>query len=119
MTIRSDELSDMAGTGPITLTGQWAGRSFLLYDQVNVSIRSSGNVSSVTDVSNGKHTVAFTNAFAGFDYAVVYGTRTNRALGRDSILVSATSYTSDHRGFNGTLADNEDNHHLVVGELAS
>ena len=71
--IRATTISDAAGTGPITLTGQSAAKAFIRYDSnggntINISF----NVSSVTDNGTGHQTTNFTNAMSGA-FTVVTG----------------------------------------------
>lgn len=69
--LRVTTVSDLAGTGPADLTGQWASRARCAYDQTVPVIRGSGNVSSVTDSSAGKYEVNFTANFSDIGYAGV------------------------------------------------
>lgn len=73
--IRVSTLSDAAGTGPATLTDQWATRALLNYDHTGPTVDMSENVSSVTDVGTGNGETNFTNNFAAADYAMPGGTR--------------------------------------------
>lgn len=70
--IRATTISDAAGTGPITLTGQYAAKAWVNFNSVTtVSIRESGNLSSITDVSTGLFTLNFATAMTDANYAVV------------------------------------------------
>ena len=63
--IRANTISDAAGTGPITLTGQSAAKVWVSYNGTGtVAIRASLNVSSLTDNATGQQTVSYTNNFA-------------------------------------------------------
>ena len=91
--IRATTVSNIAGTGPVTLTGQYAAKVWVNFNGTGtVAIRESGNVSSITDNSTGNYTVNFTNAvtdtsFAinalaqelSADYGVVFSSRTTPA----------------------------------------
>ena len=71
--IRATTISDAAGTGPITLTGQSAAKAWLKtnYSSGTPIIQSSLNISSIGDINTGQRGVNFTNAMAGGnDYAV-------------------------------------------------
>jgi maltoporin len=69
--IRATTISDAAGTGPITLTGQSAAKASLNYKGTATnSIRYSFNISSVTDNNTGDYTTNFTNSMASADYTV-------------------------------------------------
>jgi hypothetical protein len=48
--IRATTISNAAGTGPITMTGQYAAKAWVNFNGTGtVAIRESGNVSSITD----------------------------------------------------------------------
>ena len=71
--IRANTISDAAGTGPISLTGQSAAKVFIRYDSTGGNtINISFNVSSVTDNGTGHQTTNFTNAMFG-SFQVVTG----------------------------------------------
>ena len=70
--IRANTVSDAAGTGPATLTGQYAAKAWVNFNGTGtVAIRDSENVSSITDNGTGDYTVNFSNAFANSNYAPV------------------------------------------------
>jgi hypothetical protein len=59
--IRATTISNAAGTGPITMTGQYAAKAWVNFNGTGtVAIRESGNVSSITDGGAGIFTVNFT-----------------------------------------------------------
>ena len=62
--IRANTISDAAGTGPITLTGQSAAKTFVQYDQSITTIGSSLNISSVNDNSTGNYTINFSSSYS-------------------------------------------------------
>jgi len=68
--IRATTISNTAGTGPVTLTGQSASKAWYTIDQVNVAIDVDLNISSFTDDAAGKITPSFTNNFNAVTYAV-------------------------------------------------
>jgi len=70
--IRATTISDAAGTGPITLTGQVPAKMWARYDGSSV-IADSFNISSATDHATvGRTDIAFTNNMAASDsYAAV------------------------------------------------
>ena len=69
--IRAATVSNLAGTGPVTLTGQFAAKAWVNFDGTGtVAIRESENVSSITDGGTGDYTVNFTTALTDADYAV-------------------------------------------------
>ena len=91
--IRANTVSNAAGTGPVTLTGQYAAKAWVNFNGTGtVAIRESGNVSSITDNNAGSYTVNFTNAFSDSSYSsplgVSNGSNAYRNIG---IAVSPTS----------------------------
>jgi hypothetical protein len=67
--IRATTISDAAGTGPATLTGQYAAKAWVNFNGTGtVAIRESGNVSSITDENTGDYTVSFTTAMTDVNY---------------------------------------------------
>jgi hypothetical protein len=96
--IRATTISDAAGTGPITLTGQSAAKAWsrVTYSGGTPSLGSSSlNFSSVVDTETGGWTVNFTNSMANTDYTVS-GVVTNDRVG---LLASDTSsaYTTTQK----------------------
>ena len=70
--IRATTISDAAGTGPITLTGQSAAKAFANFNGTgSLNIRSSLNGSSITDNGTGKHALNFTSSFSDTNYMPV------------------------------------------------
>ena len=68
--IRATTISDLAGTGPATLTGQYAAKAWVNFNGTGtVAIRESGNVSSITDNGTGDYTVNFTTALTDASYS--------------------------------------------------
>jgi len=62
--IRATTISDAAGTGPITLTGQSAAKAWVNYHMVLNTVGDSFNVSSVTDDGTGSFTTLFATQMA-------------------------------------------------------
>lgn len=58
--IRANTISDAAGTGPATLTGQSAAKAWVQCD-TSGAIVGSYNIASFTDVSVGRYEYSFTN----------------------------------------------------------
>jgi hypothetical protein len=74
--IRANTISDAAGTGPVTLTGQYAAKAWVNFNgDGTVAIRESGNVASITDNGTGQYTVNFTTAMPDANYAAVVSGR--------------------------------------------
>ena len=78
-----------------------------------VTIRASGNVSSITDLAVGRYEVNFTNAFADVNYVIVTGLNLNTAGGgsvnynRMAVSNPATTSKAYYNTFNtnGALVD--------------
>ena len=63
--IRATTISDAAGTGPITLTGQSAAKAWVNFNQSGTdTINNSLNVSSLTDSGTGLTYINFSSAMA-------------------------------------------------------
>lgn len=68
--IRATTISDAAGTGPATLTGQYAAKAWVNFNgSGTIAARDSENVSSLTDNGAGNYTVNFSNSMANANYA--------------------------------------------------
>ncbi len=69
--IRATTISNAAGTGPITMTGQYAAKAWVNFNGTGtVAIRESGNVSGITDNGVGDYVINFTNAMVDGNYFV-------------------------------------------------
>ena len=80
--IRATTISNAAGTGPITMTGQYAAKAWVNFNGTGtVAIRESGNVSSITDGNTGDYTINFTDAMPDVN----------------------SSYTATHTGYAGSI----------------
>ena len=74
--IRAGTISDAAGTGPITLTGQSAAKAWVNFDGTTVTssndmtgVRDSFNVSGVVDNSTGNYTINYSNNMLNDGYS--------------------------------------------------
>ena len=68
--IRANTISDAAGTGPVTLTGQYAAKAWVNFDGTGtVSVTESGNISSLTDNGTGDYTITFTQSMTDGNYS--------------------------------------------------
>lgn len=73
--IRATTISDLAGTGPATLTGQSAAKALLKVDQRSTqAILSSFNVSSITDIGTAQTRMTFSSAMSDGNYFPAGGT---------------------------------------------
>ena len=69
--IRATTISDAAGTGPITLTGQSAAKAWVTFgDSGTASIAASFNVASITDADNANYRTNFTSSMSSSHYVV-------------------------------------------------
>ena len=114
--IRATTISNAAGTGPATLTGQSAAKAYFDIDQLSNVIIGSFNVSSFTDVSVGRKTANFTNNFSTTSDLVQVS---DANIGQSYIstrqvdLITTISQTSA-----GTNTDTNLNTGIVMGALA-
>ena len=70
--IRANTVSNAAGTGPVTLTGQSAAKSFCYFNgNGTLAVYTTFNTSSVTDNGTGLYTVSMTNAMSNVYYSKV------------------------------------------------
>jgi hypothetical protein len=70
--LRAATVSNLAGTGPVTLTGQYAAKAWVNFNGTGtVAIRDSGNVSSITDLGGtGQYAINFSTSMSDTNYAV-------------------------------------------------
>jgi len=113
--IRATTISDAAGTGPITLTGQSAAKAFSTYNQTAVSAESNFNISSLTDVSAGLMRNNFSSSMSNATYNVV----TSAGSYNHSYATRNASFV-DTENFNaaGSLVDGSRNSVAIHGDLA-
>jgi hypothetical protein len=92
--LRVGTISDAAGTGPVTLTGQYAAKAWVNFNGTGtVAIRQSGNVTSITDNGTGNYTINFTTAMVDADYAYAFG-ENDYTLGNAIYLPADTKSTT-------------------------
>ena len=90
--IRATTISNAAGTGPITMTGQYAAKAWVNFNGTStVAIRDGGNVSSITDNATGDYTVNFTAAMTDANYAQLV--TAGRLNDRNNIFTLGTQAT--------------------------
>jgi hypothetical protein len=120
--LRANTISDAAGTGPVTLTGQYAAKAWAKVTDAG-AVTVGFNVSSVTDDGVGLFTVSYTSAMASADYGT-YG-MTNGLLSSDNAVIqneaaptaSATQYGTGYGRFN-TKSDTGFSSVSAHGDLA-
>jgi hypothetical protein len=89
--IRANTVSNAAGTGPATLTGQVALKAALNYNNDTTSIRESFNISSATDQGTGDLSFVFTNSFSTNDWSFSFGGGDNAGTAICVMNLSANS----------------------------
>ena len=122
--IRVTTISDTAGTGPVTLTKQYAAKAWVHYNS-SMSADDSFGISSIGDTATGRADINFTSAFSNAHYTAVTGASNGAA--------SSTTYNLDPNSFttgdvelrgkaNGSgtvnLTDLSDNTAAFHGDLA-
>ena len=129
-TLKADTIQSTSG-GAATLTKQQAAKAWSNYNQVTPAVTGSFNLTSVTDVSTGKHTVNFTSSMSDTTYAVAtYVRRDNDGDNSSATLVSNNTDTKttsaikfkanylDGGSLANGLADYPENGHHFMGDLA-
>ena len=86
-------ISDLAGTGPVTLTKQSAAKAFFSSSTEGTADKSL-NISSGTDNGAGDGTYAFTTSFSDTQYAAVSGTAYRRTEYHDGITTGTIRYVT-------------------------
>ena len=72
-TLKVTTVSDTAGTGPVTLTGQSAAKAWVDLPEGFASINDSVNISSIDDDGTGDFGLHYSSSFANAYYATVNG----------------------------------------------
>lgn len=85
--IRANTISDAAGTGPVTLTGQSAAKAYFCYDHAGATIDESINVSSIVDLTTGRFDVSFTNSMITSTYGAVTASFVDYNTSRGSVIL--------------------------------
>ena len=122
--IRATTISDSAGTGPITLTGQQAAKMWAnLNGSGTIALRDSFNTSTVTDSGTGVYDFNFTNALANDDYASPSAAGNTAGsfrcpLVHDGDVVSTTSFRIRIDNSSSTSVDAVYVHTETLGDLA-
>jgi hypothetical protein len=115
--IRATTISDAAGTGPISLTGQIAAKAWARYDGSSILADSFNVASTVDGATTGQTTVNFTNDMSDGNYAA-QGT-CNGTTGDRFVSISnqaASSY--DTYTFDGVARTELPVGTMVTGDLA-
>ena len=119
--LRANTISDAAGTGPVTLTGQRAAKIIHAYNGVTATTLDSFNVSSLTDNGAGNQVTNFSVAMASSDYKAEAGR--NIAAGGifmagPNTMTASVAQVLTTFGTSGTLADASYVSLSIHGDLA-
>ena len=118
--IRATTISDAAGTGPITLTGQSAAKAYCIYRSSITPLVEfeTFNVSSIVDNAVGSQNVNFSNAWQSADSYLVLGNSSWRGMANPEVWTSTyvLIYTTDTNF--GTLGDRTRVYLSFDGDLA-
>ena len=115
--IRATTISDETGNGPIALTKQNASKAWVNFNGTGtIAVRTSQNVSSLTDNGTGDYTVNFSTSFSDEPAGVLTG-------GRNTHYYTGSGNTSSLRFYSITVgtSTNADTSILVLsanGDLA-
>ena len=118
--IRAGTISDAAGTGPITLTGQSASKAHVKFSSTSgggVVVQSSFNVSSITDSSVGTYVPNITSAMSSSSFPCFGGCAGN-LTGLVLINSTAAQTVSMQTIASGTAFDAPVNSAVMHGDLA-
>ena len=92
--IRATTISDTTGTGPVTLTGQYAPRGWVNFNgSGTIAARDSFNLSSLTDSGTGTFQINHSSGFADTNYMFTSATSTSSG-GEGDINVRNESVTA-------------------------
>jgi hypothetical protein len=117
-------ISDLAGTGPVTLTKQSAAKAWVNFDGTGtVAIRDSLNVSSITDNGTGDYTDNLTNSFTNTNWSLQGSSGDNSGVLSFSVFYDYTRSVSSQRMLyvkydTGAAYDNAVQEQLFHGDLA-
>jgi hypothetical protein len=92
--IRATTISDLAGTGPATLTGQYAAKAWVNFNGSSMANRDSFNVASLTDNGTGDYTINYSNAMGNVNY-ICLGSQTYVTVNTDQYVPKVRS-TADY-----------------------
>ena len=122
--VRADTISNKAGNGPATLTGQSAAKVYTNFDSAG-TVAKSLNVSSITDTGTGDWTVNITNDMDSADYAIAcdadttIGTDSNCDVHGDNRTLSASALRlAGMNAASSAALDCDGIHSTIFGDLA-
>lgn len=117
-----DTIAAKDGTSPVELTKQVAAKVRWNYDQVNNTIKSSLNTSSVTDHSEGQFSITIANNMSDNNFAIAGLCQTNAAnsaaLGINGQSWAAGTCRYLNAATDNTIQDVNNNSAAYFGDLA-
>ena len=123
--IRATTISDAAGTGPITLTGQSAAKAWVNFNGTGTAaISDSLNMSSLTDNGTGDYTLTYSNSLTGVFSNIIACSQSGRSITQRAMAYDSTTASSFimgtyiDSGSSQTAYDNSSNDAAVFGDLA-
>ena len=121
--IRATTISDLVGTGPVTLTGQSAAKSWSNFDGTGtIAARDDYNVSSYTDNGTGYYGINLSNSMHNDDYSRSGLCGENNNAGGNRNMGLRLPSTGSYNIYNGngswTAVDVEDVCNAIHGDLA-
>ena len=124
--IRANTVSNAAGTGPVTLTGQYAAKAWVNFNGTGtIATRDSENVSSITDTFTGTTTVTLTTGMSDANYQISVTSGGTGGANGDSTFgligdgaPTTTTFSAMARDNNGNRFDALYVHASVNGDLA-
>ena len=123
--VRANTISAANGTGPVTLTKQHAAKVYCNVNQTSTqAIRSSFNVSSITDGGSGQTVISYSSNMSSADYGFVCGK--GRTNGQNGGVIAHTNNTDPSASLirlltfieNNTAADDARTNVAIHGDLA-
>lgn len=122
--IRATTISDTAGTGPITLTGQAAVKAYVSFDNASTAtIEESLNVSSINDLATGETQVNLSNNMSSSEYCIVASAGRTSYTGQPAgqWMYAPTSSKWQHETMpndGSSYQDCDNNYSAAFGDLA-
>lgn len=124
--IRATTISNAAGTGPITMTGQYAAKAWVYAQQrtATVEIKNSFNVSSWSDDATGRSTLNLSSGMSDSLYSISASNSYDAVAGNNQTgcdepwQVNSSSYKHDTYQHSGTYLDADYLFSNVLGDLA-
>ena len=123
--IRATTISNAAGTGPITMTGQYAAKMWAnLNGTGTIALRDSFNTSSATDYSTGYYGFNLSSSMSSANYGMSLdrasngNSNPNYVMTGQSIYYSASAFRALTNGATGGVVDSDYVFSSLNGDLA-